>query len=262
MTPKRASPKQTAARERAYEEELTKAFSRIGRDSFEATAWLVQFAQTSIDSLSQGELMDLGYELNYLADFRLIPGETSYWGRAASDKDWGGRKRFEGEGYAKSLNKIVLGELSRPPMDHPSLDQIKSLQQFVAELLAGRLKWSSFRLELPPLTVIAVFPKVPRTPTSTTMVLTLADSPRYLFTHNVALLLLKHAYHIRRCPNPSCQRIFFADRKNKMHCSSRCQNTAAVRRLRQSASYSTSKRGKISSTSKNPKAKTLKKKGD
>ena len=79
MTQKRASPKQTAARERAYEEELTKAFSRIGIDSFEATAWLVQFAQTSIDSLSQGELMDLGYELNYLADFRLIPGEASYW---------------------------------------------------------------------------------------------------------------------------------------------------------------------------------------
>ncbi len=260
MTQKRASPKETAARERAYEEELTKAFSRIGRDSFEATAWLVQFAQTSIDSLSQGELMDLGYELNYLADFRLIAGEAPYWGIAASEKDWNRRRRFEGEG---SLKQLVLDEgYCRPPMDHPSLDQIKGLQRFVAGLLAARLERSTFHLALPPLDVIAAFPKDPMTSTSITVVLSLAHAPQFLFKHNVAFLLLKHASHIRRCPNPNCQRIFFADRKNKMHCSSRCQNTAAVRRLRQSASYSTSKRGKIPKSSNSPKAKTLKKKGD
>jgi len=153
MTKKQASPKQTAARERAYEEELTKASSRIGRDSFEATAWLVQFAQTSIDSLSEGELIDLGYELNYLADFRLTPGEASNWGIAVSENDWNGHRRFGGEGGVESLKQIFFGGRSRPPMDHPSLDRIKRLQQFIAKLLAVRLEESAFKFELPSLTV-------------------------------------------------------------------------------------------------------------
>ena len=256
MTQKRAS--KTAALERAYKEELEKAFFRIGKTSFEATAWLVRFAQTSIDSLSQGELMDLGYELNVLGDFRLITGEPPYWGIAASEKDWGGRRRFEGEGVGKIFSQIALDKHYRPPMDHPSLEQIKELQQVIAGLLAARLERSAFHLTLPPLDIIANFPK---DSIVSAVVLTFADSPQILFKHNVALLLLKHASQVRRCPNPNCQQIFFADRKNKMHCSSRCQNTAAVRRLRQAASALKSKRGKISNTSKNPKAKTLKKGG-
>jgi hypothetical protein len=257
MTQKRAS--KTAALERAYDDELKMAAFRIGKDSFESAAWLVQFAQTPIDALSQGALIDLGYDLNYLADFRLITGELPYWGVATTEKDWDGRRRFEGEGKEDNLKPILLGERYRPPMDRPSLDQCKSLQNFVAGLIAGRLERSSFYLELPPLTVVAVFPKDPITSTSVIMAITLAESPRILFTHNVAYLLFKHAARIRQCPN--CQRIFFADRKNKMHCSSKCQNTAAVKRLRQEASDLKSKRDAEKAHQKLVKPKGQRKKG-
>lgn len=255
MTQKRES--KAAVPDRAYEEELEKASSRIGTDSFKATAWLVRFAQTPIDSLSQGALMDLGWELNYLADFRLTTWELPYCGVAASEKDWKGRRRFEGEGVEKILNQMAFSERYRPPMDHPTLDQIKSLQQRVAGLLADRMENNSFHMTLPSLDIIAAFPK----DAISGVVLTFANAPQLLFQHNVGLLLLKHAHRIRRCPNPNCQRIFFADRKNKQHCSSKCQNTAAVKRLRQAASDSKSKKGKLLKTSQNPKAKTLKKRG-
>jgi ribosomal protein S27AE len=246
----------TAGLERVYKEELEKAFPRIGETSFEATAWLVRFAKAPIDSLSQGALMDLGWEINYLADFRLITGELPYWGIAASEKDWAGRRRFEGEGVEESLSRIVLGEFYRPPMGPPTLNQIKSLQQFVAKLLADRMENDSFHLTLPSLDIIAAFPK---DAILSAVVLTFAGSPQLLFKHNVASLLLKHAQRIRRCPK--CQKTFFADRKNKLYCTSKCQNTAAVKRLRQAASDNKRKKEILPKTSKKPKAKTFQKRG-
>ncbi len=264
MTQKRASPKQTATLERTYEKELEKASLRIKANT---AAWLVRFSQTPLDSLSQGELIDLGYELNCLADFRVYAGgyQWPYGGFGIALRDWKGRMRFQGKSSGKEIMQVILkGNFSRPPMDHPSLDQINHLQQFVAELITASLQEGHFSVELPPIEVLVINEDLifvePSEEGRKIPVLSFADCPKDLFTHNVTLLLIHPAARIRRCPN--CQKVFFADRKNKLHCSSKCQNTAAVKRLRQSASDSKSKRGKIPKSSKNPKAKTLEKKGD
>ena len=264
MTQKRASSKKMAALHRANNEaELEKAYLRIAAN---AADWLVRFSQTSIDSLSQGAIIDLGYELNCLADFRVYAGgyQWPYGGFGIALRDWKGRMRFQGKSSGKEIMQVILkGNFSRPPMDHPSLDQIKHLQQFVAELITTSLQEGHFSVELPPIEVLVINEDLifvePDEDGPGIPVHSFAAFPKDLFTHNVTLLLIHPAARIRRCPN--CQQIFFADRKNKLHCSSKCQNTAAVKRLRQSASDSKSKRGKIPKSSKNPKAKTLKKRG-
>jgi len=92
------------------------------------------------------------------------------------------------------------------------------------------------------------------------LVVYIAELPQDLFKHNALIMVANLQNQFGRCPE--CEDIFISQRKDQQFCSSRCQNTAAVRRLRQSASDSKSKRGKLPKSSKNPKAKTLEKKGD
>ncbi len=247
MTKKQANPKKTTAFDQAYQEELDKAALRIGQDTFEGLAWLIQFAQSDLDALSQGALIDLGYELNCLADFRYTTrdNEGPFGDFGISLHDWEGHTRFKGKVGATNLAQVITDERPvRPKMNSPSVDQIKHLQQSVTGLIVELLQEGTFSLELPPIALHAFTDKE----LDYVGLLTIAECPLDLFTHNLAFLLVKGASRIRRCPE--CQRIFAADRKNKMSCSVRCQNTAAVRRLRQSSPDRKGKRGRPPGTGK------------
>jgi len=259
MTKKQLAPKQIAALDNAYQEEMNKAALRIGQNTASRIAWLLRFAQFDLNALSQGELLDLGYELNYLGDFRFL---TSGGAEEPSEPaafvmfDWDWNYRLTGIVDDNHLVKLLTkGIIVRPRMNHPSLAQIKQLQEFIIGHIKNLVRKERSELELPQISVFFSGSKK----FDTVRVIRVAKSPQDLCTHNLVFLLVSGAHRIRRCPE--CQKIFFADRKNKMSCSARCQNTAAVRRLRQSASDPKSKRGKIPKSSKNPKAKTLKKRG-
>jgi hypothetical protein len=186
-----------------------------------------------------------------LADFRYTTKKTGelLGSIKFSLQDWEGRQRFRGKSGEIDLAEIVAAgnHPGCPPMNRPSLDQIKDLQQSVIKPLSDLLQSGGFGLELPQVFVNAFTDKE----SDVVMVFTKGDRPQDLFAYNLTFLLIKGACRIRRCPE--CQRIFAADRKNKMSCSARCQNTAAVRRLRQSASNPKHKQGKIPKSSKKPK---------
>lgn len=258
MTKKQPAHKQTAALDNAYQKEINKAALRIGQNTPSRIAWLLRFGQFDLDALSQGELIDLGHELNYLGDFRFLANETEEASEptAYSMHDWDGHPRFIGTIASNYLNKIInKGQKVRPTMNRPSLDQIKQLQEFVLGHIINLVRLKLFALELPQIGVCFI----PSKRLDAVRVFRVANSPQDLCTHNLAYLLASGAHRIRRCPN--CQKVFFADRKNKLHCSSKCQNTAAVKRLRQAASDNKRKKENLPNTSKNPKAKTLKKRG-
>lgn len=251
MTRKQENEKKSVE-EIAYGAQLNKAHERIGQTVPQAIEWLLSFAQTDIASLSEGALIDLGYELNVLGDFRLTtnqPGE-GVPDFALTVQDWEGRPRFQkkvlGEPVVDYLLKIFLEEPNRrSPMNRPSPKQVDHLQRLVIDQFATVVENRFLYLSLPPPFHIQVLGFLDP---NLLGVLTLFNNPEHLFIHNAALLFVHAAPRIRPCPE--CKRLFLADRKNKMHCSPRCQNTAAVRRLRQSRPKRTGKPGRPPETTK------------
>jgi len=144
----------------------------------------------------------------------------------------------------------------------PTLAQLKKLQRFVGELMENifQVRGGKGRLsmELPSFSTYLLISK--DRIRSKLFMLYIAELPQDLFTNNALIMVANLQNQFGRCPE--CEGIFLSQRKDQQFCSSRCQNTAAVRRLRQSASALKSKRGKIPKSSKNPKVKTLEKKGD
>lgn len=227
MTKKRVSVTKPGRFDRAYQEEIEKAAGRVGKNILECLAWLLRFTQTNLNEISRGEFIDLGYELNCLADFYYCArGYGGPFGAVGlSCCDWNGHSRFKADALA--LTQAILTERAfRPPMNPPSIDQIKGLQQYSAGLVTEWLQGKCLNLELSEVTVIMGHCEDADCP----VVTRLADHPEDLFKHNTAFFLANGASRIRRCPE--CQQVFLADRKNKKSCSARCQNTAAVRRLR------------------------------
>lgn len=245
MTRKQENEKKSVE-EIAYGEQLNKAHERIGQTVPQAIEWLLCFAQTAIASLSEGALIDLGYELNVLGDFRLTTRrpEEDIPDFGLSIQDWEGRHRLQkkvtGEPVADYLGTIFLEDPQRrSPMNRPTPEKTKHLQQIVIEHLTQVVEEKLLYISLPPPIRVQVlmFPDYNILGT-----LSLFKNPEDLFIYNAALLLVHAAPLIRRCPE--CQRLFLADRKNKLNCSPRCQNTAAVRRLRQSKPKRTGKPGR------------------
>ncbi|MGP0594200.1 hypothetical protein ACTRXD_16905 [Nitrospira sp. T9] len=251
MTRKQENEK-ISVEEIAYGAQLNKAHERIGQTVPQAIEWLLSFAQTDIASLSEGALIDLGYELNVLGDFRLTTSrpEEDIPDFGLSIQDWEGRNRLQkkvlGEPVVDYLLKIFLDDPQRrSPMNRPNLVQVKHLQQSVVEYLTQIVGKEFLYVTLPtPYRVqVLMFPTHNILGT-----LSLFTRPEDLFIINATLLLVHAAPRIRRCPE--CQKLFLADRKNKMHCSPRCQNTSAVRRLRQSLPKRHGKPGRPPGTTK------------
>lgn len=248
------SKENLSPRDDAYQAEIEKAAQRIGRTNSEAIDWLVQFAKTDLTALSQGELINLGYEMNCLSDFLYGSGTENFIGNLGiSKKDWEGHDRFQKKPGNFEFSEIITALMTEqrpvhPAMAHPSLDQIKNLQTLVSELVSEILVDKNFCMELPKIKLQAF----PFQDEDSVLTIIIADSPEDIFLHNIALLLVAGASRIRRCPE--CETIFFADRKNKFSCSTRCQNTAAVRRMRQSLPKRTGKPGRPPGTTKKGKA--------
>ena len=242
-TPKNFDPK--------YQEEIEKAGARIGKDNFAGMDWLLRFIQTDLNAMSQGELMDLGFELNRLADFQYSDGMEAL---GLSEYDWKGNNRFQKDSDALTLAQVVLESNIRPPMEPPSISQIKELQNVGKTAVDQFLESGCFGLTLPSTRVVAYSME-----NIGDGIFTMVDQPKDLFVHNIFLLLAYGFPRIRRCP--TCQTIFFADRKNKKSCSVRCQNTAAVRRIRQEASALKGSHRKKLRSSKSKQTTTSKKGG-
>lgn len=218
-----------------YWVELDKACSRIGGNSFDVTRWLVQFSQASINSLSQGELLNLRYEISAMTFFRFSPRDDLWipFGAGNSLKDWQGR--LTGTSPPEEIASLLKNKLYRMCKGHPSLEQIKELQQFVGGILSSLLNKNQVTLEIPSVQVHAF----PDRLSDDVYIVTIGDNPEVLFIYNITWMLIYFGHRIRQCP--MCNLIFLADRKNKTFCSSRCQNTYAVRRLRKTKTRSTGK---------------------
>ncbi len=229
--------------ESAYQDQLSLAHARIGHTVNQATEWLLRFTQLELSLLSEGAVVDLGYELNCVGDFLFATSPEDAEIRFSS-LDWEGKERFT----KKHLKESPLGYLTelfadspgrRPPMNRPTPETINRLQRFVKEQLEHLLEKKSVAVILPPpihIQAVAV-------PSSNFIgVVSVATTPKDIFIHNAIILLFRCAAMIRQCPE--CRKHFLADRSNKMNCSVLCQNRAAVRKLRQSLPKRNARRGR------------------
>ncbi len=230
MTKKQSRSKPASTLDSGYQEEIQKAALRVGEKTDLNIAWLFRFCEMDLATLSQGALLDLGYELNYLGDFRFfsIPTDKMSEPTAFSMHDWDGNMRMYGLMDEHHLSRALFENIKvRPRMKHPSLAQMKQLQEFIYGHIVNLVRWKCFALDLPQLSVHFRPTKM----RDAVRIVRVANSPQDLCRHNFIYLLASGVGRIRCCPE--CEGVFFADRTNKVSCSSKCQNTAAVRRIRQ-----------------------------
>jgi hypothetical protein len=192
--------------------ELEKARGRIGL-TIEANArWLLHFADLKLEGLSQGDFLNLQYEVwEYGRQLRGVDRYVRFVLNPAS-------------------RAIDLG--GRPP----SLDQLRSHQHFVQQILEGILQAGGYDFKIPTIEIF-LFKGQGRDPAQLWM---LSDDYQGPFKLAVALALQPVTHRIRRCPE--CDKRFLADRANQDYDSPGCQSRAAMRRYRKAKGLVTGRR--------------------
>ena len=78
-----------------YLRENLRAAERIGTKLAQVTGWFLRFAQMNLDTLRDGDWMNLQYEVGALAEYQTrtsMPG--LFWDQAFAWHDWQGRTRL------------------------------------------------------------------------------------------------------------------------------------------------------------------------
>ncbi len=198
------------------EMELDKAFDRLGRTYADTMKWAVRFAQCDLSTISEGDWLNLAYEVTAFTRYGVVrrpwslhkvlkwaPGKPlPYLAKAESTPGWGD---------------------ARSPVELPKKEVVIPLQAITLGALHSLVEQevASFKLPAVWLEVIRLEPSSPGTvqPVST------AEGA---FTYHLAHLLAENAGNLRRCPE--CQKFFVADRRNQRYCTVSCQTRVASRK--------------------------------
>lgn len=217
-----------------YMDELSKASLRIGNNINSVAIWFARFAERKLQNLSTGGWNDLLYEVASLSEFQYqLTGERALWSVATTMKDWEGKERIKGDGELEKWLEQCKTDINDgfltaplPPYALPPRDAVASLQMETIGALNELHEDGTYSIALPPVSLIICAKKT----TDEIARLGILGTPLDLFRYNLAWTIGMSAVRIRRCSE--CNTWFFADRKNKTYCSSRCQTRAGTRRYR------------------------------
>jgi hypothetical protein len=254
-----------------YFGELEKASSRTGVDPHEVIGWVLRFSRMKLEDLSLGEWLNLTYEIARLGEFQYQPQirERSWWptitvhnwygmdhtqGLTMSDKNT--LKALRAQVTSSLMPRATARKLSRPDISVfcsvrktctlPDRDTITTLQHQVRLHLQQLIDDGSTIIDVPAVLLgIAT-----NTDSDDASITEYADSPQAIFERNLALILSKTAMRLHGCRE--CHLTFYADRRGKQYCSSRCQSRAGTRRYRNTPPERV---GKLGRPSKNAWAK-------
>jgi hypothetical protein len=257
MTPKRNAVSPLLPRleleteSKLYFAELDKAATRTGVNPEEVIGWVLGFSRMKLEELSLGEWLNLTYEIARLGELQYQPQilERSWW-PTITVHDWYGIDHTQGLTVSDTNTlKAVLAQvassimpratakkISRPDFSVfcslrkkctlPDRDTITALQHQVQLYLQQLIDDGSTIIDIPPV-LLGIATKAESDVASITEY---ADSPKAIFVRNLALILSKTAMRLHSCRE--CRLTFYADRKGKQYCSSRCQSRAGTRRYR------------------------------
>jgi hypothetical protein len=192
--------------------EYEKARVRIGFKAEQQIKWLLHFADLKLDALSEGDFLNVGYEVRELS--RILPGVDQHM-------------RFIH--CPRNLDDPDLFRL-------PTLEELGAHQHFVQQCLEGILQAGMHDFNIPAIR-ITLFSGANGQPGELWMFSDDAVGP---FNLAVALALRPLARRLRRCPQ--CQKRFLAKRANQDYDSPSCQSRAAMRRYRQTKGLVTGRR--------------------
>ena len=204
----------------AGQEELHKAYTRIGTSPKAWMQWILKFADCDLGALSAGGWMDLRYEV---ALFTFVgPPEAWKIGHfIVAPTQWGHM-------HHGSFQHCVL----------PTSEEVEQCQAITNQHLAQLLQLGS--THFPPFLGTMVV-------SDTTQVhlgpLAVSPETRLLsFLHGLACSLAIHAAGIRRCSG--CQTRFLANRRDQHFCSVRCLSRFNMRKYRGTPPERIGKRGR------------------
>ncbi len=204
-------------RAESYRRDNERAAKIIGTSLIDVAGWFLRFAQTDLNELRAGQWTDLQYEVAALGEVQhLGPDPNIFWNQAIAWKDWRGHKR---------LGEALMLE---PPTSLPPQRAIKALQAEVLKALTDLTDGpGTTTLTLSPAAVLIL----PVQHGDRSLALCAVQQPADLFRYTFTVTLCWVAHRVRRCRE--CQRVFYADRKNKEYCGVACQNRAGTKRWRQ-----------------------------
>jgi hypothetical protein len=237
---------------RFYFTELEKAAHRTGVSPEELAGWFLRFSRMKLDQLSLGEWLNLTYEVARLGEFQYQPQtrERSWW-LTITVHNWYGIDHTQGLMFSEKTNlkalhartvsslipkRSTVRKLARPDIfvfcsvrnscTLPDRETITSLQEKVRLHLQQLIDEGSTIFDIAPVLLgIAT-----NTESEDARITEYADSPKAIFERNLAWILSKTAMRLRTCRE--CRLTFYADRRGKQYCSSRCQSRAGTRRYR------------------------------
>jgi hypothetical protein len=234
-----------------YFAELEKAAPRTGVSPEEVIGWFLRFSRMKLESLSLGEWLNLTYEIARLGEFQYQPQtrERSWW-PTITVHNWYGMDHTQSLSFSdKNTLKAIHAQLASPLMTRttarklskpdispfcsarnactlPDRNTITTLQDHVRQHLQQLIDDGSTIFKIPP----ALLGIATNTDSDDASIMEYADSPQAIFEGNLALILSKTAVRLRSCRE--CHFTFYADRRGKQYCSSRCQSRAGTRRYR------------------------------
>lgn len=210
------------AKREVLNEETFKAGDRIGYRPEDMMKWFIRFLQTDLDGLSEGDLLNLQYEVRF----------ASIYGVPSSLKPW--------EGFPL-VRSIPLRDLRLELASKAFLSIWQQQNAHALSVIAEHDRPVDVTFALPTMS-IKVVPIRTEAGTRWLQIVEAAD-PGGPLSFAIAGIYSQFAHRIRHCPE--CRKTFLADRTNQNYCSGSCQTKAGTKRYRQSHGLVTSrKRGR------------------
>lgn len=168
---------------------------RVGLTGPDRLHWVVTFAQRNLDTLTQGEAVDLPLELRVFL---------------ASPYPIAEARRF-------------------PRLPSLTWEEVRAIQTAFRNILQQLVSTGRTLIKIPELSLVLSY--TPHPPRTTVLLETTESTVKalYALTH----LLGAHGALLRQCPDPKCHRIFVASRPRQRYCSARCLSRSATREYRQ-----------------------------
>jgi hypothetical protein len=195
-------------------QEIMKGINRIGENAEEAMDWILKFSQLDLTELSQGDLVNLQYEIAGFRGFHLLlspPGhvqlvpsrESQFWLPSIQEEYIPQEKEIRTlQGLIRERIKDII---QKPPGN--LRDRATSLGPANVQFSASSFDGKRSQLQI------------------------YSDSPSERFLINMAFLFALFIHHLHACLD--CQKIFRATRTDQKYCSLRCQSRVALMNFRQ-----------------------------
>ena len=205
--------------------EVYQAVLRAGGSPTHAMKWLLEFAQRDLSLLSEGDWLNLSYEVIAFARFGLLkqPHQKTLVRR-----------------NARSSGLITTSpewEDITEDVTLPSKDEIAKLRRFTWEQIEAIVQKDVADIDVGHIRIR--LKRIPPTWVYTRLIVDLLESG---FAFHLAHHFADQAAWIRRCPE--CTKYFLAERRNQLYCSSSCQTRMASRKYRATPPERVGKRGR------------------